>query len=93
LEPLQSISFASEMVVEDHKSLKGVILDLEPYNKTIDAKETTLLNSLNKQYGLLDKAIPDRRPQSASHEFQELKQLLEIKLTMSTAQASSSTKE
>ena len=45
-----SKSLGSETVVEDHGSMEGVILDLEPYNETMDTKRTTtiLLDSLNK---------------------------------------------
>ena len=62
-----SEGFDSIMVIVDHGSMKGVIL--EPCHKTINAMGTAeiLLNSLYKRYGLLDKAISDRGPQFASH--------------------------
>jgi Chromo (CHRromatin Organisation MOdifier) domain len=80
-----SDGFDSILVVVDHGSTKGVIL--EPCNKTIDAMGTAkiLLNSLYKRFGLPDKAISDRGPQFASQAFQELGRLLGIKLAMSTA--------
>jgi transposase InsO family protein len=80
-----SEGFDSIMVVVDHGSSKGVIL--EPCHKTIDAAGTAkiLLDSLYKRYGLPDKAISDRGPQFASHVFRELGRLLGIKLAMSTA--------
>ena len=77
--------FDSIMVVVDHGSTKGVILEL--CNKTITAEQTgtILLNSLYKHFSLPDKAISDRGPQFASHAFRELGRLLGIKLNMSTA--------
>jgi hypothetical protein len=82
---LLSDGFNSIMVVVDHRSLKGVIL--EPHNKTIDAEGTAtiLLNYLYKWYRLPDKAISNWGPQFASHVFQELGRLLGIKLAMSMA--------
>ena len=73
------------MVMVDHGSTKGVIL--EPCTKNIDAQGTAdiLLNSVYRRYGLPDKAISDRGPQFASHAFKELGRLLGIKLNMSTA--------
>ena len=80
-----SDGFDSIMVVVDHGSTKGVIL--ESCNKTITAEQTgtILLNSLYKRFGLPDKAISDRGPQFASQTFRELGRLLGIKLNMSTA--------
>ena len=80
-----SDGYDSIMVIVDHGSTKGVIL--EPCHKTIDALGTAniLLNSLYKRYGLTDKAISDRGPQFASRTFKELGRLLGIKLAMSTA--------
>ena len=79
-----SEGFDSIMVIVDHGSTKGVIL--EPCHKMIDMMGTAeiLLNSLYKQYGLPDKVISDRGPQFASHAFKELGKLLGIKLAMST---------
>ena len=67
-----SDGFDSIMVMVDHGSMKGVILEL--CNKTITAEQTgtILLNSLYKHFGLPDKAISDRGPQFASHAFREL---------------------
>ena len=67
-----SDGFDSIMVVVDHGSTKGVIL--ESCNKTITAEQTgtILLTSLYKRFGLPDKAISDRGPQFASHAFREL---------------------
>ena len=81
----QSEGFDLIMVVVDHGSTKGVIL--EPCNKTIDATGTAtiLLNSVYRRYGLPDKSISDRGPQFASQAFRELGRLLGIKLNMSTA--------
>ena len=75
----------SIMVMVDHGSTKGIIL--EPCHKTIDALGTAeiILNSLYKRYGLPDKAISDHGPQFASRVFKELGKLLGIKLAMSTA--------
>ena len=80
-----SDGFDSIMVMVDHGSMKGVILEL--CNKTITAEQmgNILLNSLYKHFGLPDKAISDRGLQFASHAFRELGQLLGIKLNMSTA--------
>jgi hypothetical protein len=80
-----SEGYDSIMVVVDHGSTKGVIL--EPCNKTIDALGTAelLLNTLYRRFGLPDKTISDRGPQFASHVFQELGKLLGIKIAMSTA--------
>ena len=80
-----SNGYNSIMVMVDHGSSKGVIL--APCHKTISAMETAdiLLHYLFKIFGLPDKAISDRGPQFASHAFQELRQLLSIKLAMSTA--------
>ena len=57
---LTSDGFDSIMVVVDHESTKGVIL--ESCNKTITAEQTgnILLNSLYKHFGLPDKAISVR---------------------------------
>ena len=57
-----SEGFDSIMVVVDHGSTKGVIL--EPCHKTIDATGTgtILLNSVYRRYGLPDKGISDRGP-------------------------------
>jgi hypothetical protein len=76
---LGSITFNFGMVVEDHGSSKGVMLDLQPYNKTINTKGTTIVlsNSLDKRYGSLNKATFDRQRQFTSQGFQEIKQLLE----------------
>jgi hypothetical protein len=70
-----SDGFDSILVVVDHRSSKGVIL--EPCHKTIDAMGTAsiLLNSLYRRYGLPDKAISDRGPQFAAHVFKELGRL------------------
>src|SRR5271154_3074515 len=56
----KSDGFDSIMVMVDHGSSKGVIL--EPCHKTIDAASTgnILLNSLYQRYGLPDKMISDR---------------------------------
>ena len=80
-----SEGFDSIMVVVDHGSTKGVIL--EPCTKTIDATgtRTILLNTVYRRYGLPDKSISDRGPQFASQAFRELGQLLGIKLNMSMA--------
>jgi hypothetical protein len=44
---LGSIAFGFRMVVEDHRSSTGVILvDLQPYNKTIGTKRTTIVSSI-----------------------------------------------
>jgi hypothetical protein len=51
---LKYVAFGSRVVMEDHRSNEGVILEiLESYN---DGTTTILLN---KQYGLPDKLIPD----------------------------------
>src|ERR1700678_4053542 len=75
------------MVVEDHQSSKGVILDSQPNNKTISTKGTTIVlsNSLDKRYGSLNKATLDRQRQFTSRGFQEIKQLLKNQSTTSTA--------
>ena len=80
-----SDGYDSIMVMVDHGSTKGIIL--EPCHKTIDALGTAeiILNSLYKRYGLPDKAISNRGPQFASRVFKELGKLLGIKLAMSTA--------
>ena len=80
-----SKGFDSIMVVVDHGSTKGVIL--EPCNKTIDTTGTgtILLNTVYRRYGLPDKSISDRGPQFASQAFRELGRLLGIKLNMSMA--------
>ena len=82
---LVSDGFDSIMVMVDHGSTKGVIL--ESCNKTITAEQTgtILLTLLYKCFSLPDKAISDRGPQFASHTCRELGQLLGIKLNMSTA--------
>ena len=71
-----SNGYDSIMVMIDHGSTKGIIL--EPCHKTIDALGTAeiILNSLYKRYGLPDKAISDRRPQFTSRVFKELGKLL-----------------
>src|SRR6202522_988937 len=54
----------SGMVVEDQGSMEGVILEfLETYNNGT----TTILCSLNKQYGLPDKLTSNQRLQFVSH--------------------------
>jgi hypothetical protein len=59
-----SRSLGSGMVVEDHRSTEGVILEfLETYNDGT----TTILCSLNKQYGLPDKSTSNQRLQFVSH--------------------------
>ena len=80
-----SEGFNSIMVMVDHGSTKGVIL--EPCNKTIDTTRTRtiLLNTVYQRYGLPDKSISDRGPQFMSQAFRELGQLLGIKLKMSMA--------
>ena len=80
-----SEGFNSIMVVVDHGSTKGVIL--ESCNKNIDATgtRTILLNTVYQRYRLPDKSISDRGPQFASQAFRELGQLLGIKLNMSMA--------
>ena len=80
-----SEGFDSIMVMVDHGSTKGVIL--EPCNKTIDTTGTRmiLLNLVYQRYGLPDKGISDRGLQFTSQAFRELGQLLGIKLNMSTA--------
>ena len=82
---LPSEGFDSIMVVVDHGSTKGVIL--EPCTKTIDATSTgtILLNTVYQRYGLPDTSISDRGPQFASQAFRELGRLLGIKLNMSMA--------
>ena len=74
-----SDGFDSIMVMVDHGSTKGVIL--ESCDKTITAEQmgTILLTSSYKCFGLPDKAISDRGPQFASHAFRELGRLLGIK--------------
>ena len=69
---LTSEGFDSIMVMVDHGSTKGVIL--EPYNKTIDTTgtRTILLNTVYRRYGLPDKSISDRGPQFTSQAFREL---------------------
>jgi hypothetical protein len=46
---LKTVTFGSNMVMEDHRSSKGVILDLdsEPYNETTNAKGTTITNDMD----------------------------------------------
>ena len=80
-----SKGFDSIMVVVDHGSTKGVIL--EPCNKMIDATGTgtILLNTVYRRYGLPDKSISDRGLQFTSQAFRELGRLLGIKLNMSMA--------
>ena len=80
-----SEGFDSIMVVVDHGSTKGVIL--EPCTKTIDTTGTgtILLNTVYRRYRLPDKSISDRGPQFASQAFRELGRLLGIKLNMSMA--------
>ena len=67
-----SDGFDSIMVVVDHGSMKGVVL--ESCNKMITAEQTgtILLTSLYKCFSLPDKAISDRGPQFSSHAFREL---------------------
>jgi hypothetical protein len=69
------MTFNFGMVVEDHRSSKGVILDLQPYNKTISTKGTTIVlsNSLDKRYKSLNKATFDRQRQFTLQGFQEIK--------------------
>jgi hypothetical protein len=65
--------------MEDHRSSRGVLLDLQPYNKTIGTKGTTIVssNSLDKRYESLNKTIFnfDRQRQLTLQGFQEIKQL------------------
>ena len=81
---LISDGYDSIMVMVDHGSTKGIIL--EPCHKTIDTLGTAeiILNSLYKRYRLPDKVISDCGPQFASRVFKELGKLLGIKLAMST---------
>ena len=69
---LPSEGFNSIMVVVDHGSTKGVIL--EPCTKTIDTTgtRTILLNTVYQRYGLPDKSVSDCGPQFASQAFREL---------------------
>ena len=68
----------SGMVVEDHESTEGVILEiLETYNDGT----TTILCYLNKRYGLPDKPTSNRRLQFVSRKSERP---LEFKLTTNT---------
>jgi hypothetical protein len=82
---LESDGFDALMVVVDHGLTKGAILF--PCNKTIDTigAATLHLDHVYKRFGLPDKLISDRDPRFASQLFQELGQILRIKLAMSTA--------
>jgi hypothetical protein len=80
----ESDGFDALMVVVDHGLTKGVILI--PCNKTVDAigAATLYLDYVYKRFGLSDKLISDRDLRFGSQLFQELGQILGIKLAMST---------
>src|SRR5271168_1336854 len=59
-----SRSLGSRIVVQDHRSTEGVILE---FLKTYTDGTTTILCSLNKQYGLPDKSTLNQRLQFVSH--------------------------
>jgi transposase InsO family protein len=77
--------YDSILVVVDRGLLKGVILC--PYAKMItwEGTATLLHDNLFKRFGLLDEIISDRDPRFATHAFQELLKLLNIKSNLTTA--------
>src|SRR5271168_2738637 len=73
-----SRSLGSRIVVQDHRSTEGVILEfLETYNDGT----TTILCSLNKQYGLPNKSTLNQRLQFVSHKSERS---FEFELTTNT---------
>jgi hypothetical protein len=81
----ESEGFNSIMVVVDQNITKGVIFIST--NKTVSAAKAACLyyEKVYMWFGLPDKIISDRDPHFASNLFQELRKLLGVKLTMSTA--------
>jgi Integrase zinc binding domain len=77
--------YDSILVVVDRGLSKGVILC--PCAKTItwEGTVTLLHDNLFKRFGLLDEIISDRDPRFATHAFQELLKLLNIKSNLTTA--------
>ena len=77
--------FDSILAMVNQGLTKGVILI--PCNKTIASEQTRnlLLRNLYKRFGLPDKIILDRGPQTASNSFKELLKILGIKSALSTA--------
>jgi transposase InsO family protein len=80
-----SNGYDSILVVVDQGLSKGVILC--PCTKTITSEDTAqlLLDNLYKWFGLSDKIISNRGPQSAAKSFWELLKLLGITSSLSTA--------
>jgi hypothetical protein len=76
--------FDSIMVVVDQNAMKGIIFI--PTNKTVSMAEAACLyyEKVYTWFGLPDKIISDRDPHFASNLFQELGNLLGVKLAMST---------
>jgi transposase InsO family protein len=81
----ESKGFDSIMVMVDQNAMKGVIFI--PTNKTVSTAKAACLyyKKVYTQFGLPDKIISDRDPCFVSNLFQELRKLLGVKLTMSTA--------
>ena len=74
-----SESLNSELVMEDHGSTKGVILEIsKPYNHGTNGTTTISLGTWNKLYELPDKSILDRKTHFVLHKSE---QLLASKLT------------
>jgi transposase InsO family protein len=85
-----SNGYDSILVVVDQGLSKGVILC--PCTKMITSEDTAqlLLDNLYKRFGLPDKIISDKGPQSAAKSFRELLKLLGITSSLSTAYHSQS---
>ena len=77
--------YDSILVVVDQGLSKGVILC--PCAKTITWEGIAILlrDNLFKRFGLPDKMISDRDPRFATHAFQELLKLLNIRSNLTTA--------
>jgi hypothetical protein len=77
--------YDSILVMVDRGLSKGVILC--PCSKMItwEGIATLLCDNLFKRFGLLDEIISDRDPRFATHAFQELLKLLNIKSNLTTA--------
>jgi transposase InsO family protein len=75
----------SSLVVVDRGNTKKAILIQMTKTLTQEGAGQLLLDNLYKQFGLPDKMLSDRGPQSAAKAFHELLKLLGIKSNLTTA--------
>jgi hypothetical protein len=77
--------YDSILVIVDRGLSKGVILCSCMKTITWEGTVTLLRDNLFQRFGLPDKIISDRDPRFATHTFQELLKLLNIKSNLTTA--------